>query len=706
MGGIISGRVGPTHPRAGALAARLTRAGARRYFARRGFLTPDSPGARAIGAEISRRIAAGERALLLGIGPAGHNSGAGLVEVGADGVLRVLANHEEERYTGVKHCNAYPYASIEALRSVDAEPRDLVAAFASWDYVELAALMLRCTFEEFPGAILTEPSEDLNFAHIATAAEAPRRLGQQLGLAGPLPVVGVRHHDGHALGSWAVSPWAQASEPTMVAVIDGFGDDASISMYLADGGPPELIRRNDSPFDSLGVLYGVLSSTLGGWPPFSSEGRYMGAAAWGNKDRLTNPYYARLREILHLGPGGELRLNRELANWPRRGMDRPFREGLVDLLGPPIALADMWHPDAILSVDDVEHAEVTRERVDKAAALQLVFEDGLFHVIGDLIARTGAQRLVLTGGTALNCTANSALLERFGREHYKRYLGVDGFLRLWVPPTPGDAGLTYGAPMAFALRHGARPGPPLQHAFLCGTAPAQDEIEAALEDAADIEHVHLGEVSDPAIADLVAALIAEDGIVGIFQGAAETGPRALGHRSILANACNPETLAAINSSVKFRERIRPLAPMATREAAEELFELSEGAADADYNAYLWMVVAARARPAAYDRVPAVIHHDGTGRIQIVRGDTDPLCFAVLRALGRRVGVELCVNTSLNVGSPIVQTPRQALSALARARGMDGLLLVGADGTATWAWHRDSRPAAAAERFARLHAVTA
>lgn len=646
----------------------------------------------------------------MGIGPAGHNSGAGLVEVDASGALRLLANEEEERYTGVKHCNSYPYASIEAVRervrSMGADPRDLLAAFASWDYVELAALMVRCTFEEFPGAILTEPSEDLNFGHVATAADAPRRLGQQLGLPGPLPVVGVRHHDGHALGSWAVSPWAHDAAPTMVAVIDGFGDDASISLYVAHDGPPQLVRRNDSPFDSLGVLYGVLSSALGGWPPFSSEGRYMGAAAWGNRDRLTNPYYARLREILHLGPGGELRLNRELANWPRRGMDRPFRAPLVDLLGPPIALADMWDPDAILSVDDIEHAEITRERVDKAAALQLVFEDGLFHVIGDLIARTGAQRLVLTGGTALNCTANAALLERFGGQHYERYCGTEGRLRLWVPPTPGDAGLTYGAPIAFALRHGARPGRPLEHAFLCGEAPTQDGIDAALEDAADIEHVRLGDASDPEVAELVAALIAANGVVGVFQGPAETGPRALGHRSILANACNPDTLALINSSVKFRERIRPLAPMATYACASELFELAEGAADGDYNAYLWMVLAARARPAAYERVPAVIHHDGTGRVQIVRPDTDPLCFAILRALGRRVGVELCVNTSLNVGSPIVQTPRQAMAALARARGMDGLLLAGADGTATWAWHRDRRPAAAAERFARVHAVTA
>lgn len=705
-------RIGPTHPGPGRLGAAAARALARRYFERKAFYSADSPQASRIGAELRRRMAARERVLLLGICPAGHNSGAALIEILPDGTLHVHDNEEEERYTGHKHCNTYPYAALEAvlerLYDIGAGPGDLLAAFATWDYAELAALMVRCTLEEFPGAILVEPSEDLNLRHVVVAAEAPRRLGEQFNLPGPLPVVAVRHHDAHAFGSWALSPWAaDTTEPTMVSVVDGFGDDASISMYVAEGGPPMLLQRNDSPFDSLGVLYGVLSSTLGGWPPFSSEGRYMGAAAWGNKNRLTNPYYARLREILHLGPSGQLRLNRALANWPRRGMQYPFTPALEAILGPPIALADMWHPDAVLALEDVEHADITRARVDKAAALQLVFEDGLFHIISHLIAQTGSQRLVMTGGTALNCTANSALLRHFDAAYYESYVNSEGTggLNVWVPPIPGDAGLPVGAPMAFALRHGASPGSLIQDAFLCGRPARADEIADALREERGVQSVALGSTDDPAVAELVASLIAGDGVVGIFQGRAETGPRALGHRSILANACSRDTLDVINSTVKFREVVRPLAPMGTLEGARELFELEEGASAAGFNAYRWMVLAARARPAAYDRIPAVVHHDGTGRIQIVDAGTDPLCHAVLKSLGRRVGVEICVNTSLNVGTPIVQTPRQAVGALRRARGIDGLLFVAADRTATWAWDVERRPLAAAERFMRAQSET-
>jgi carbamoyltransferase len=175
-------------------------------------------------------------------------------------------------------------------------------------------------------------------------------------------------------------------------------------------------------------------------------------------------------------------------------------------------------------------------------------------------------------------------------------------------------------------------------------------------------------------------------VVGLFQGQAETGPRALGHRSILANPCNRRTLETINLRVKFREPIRPLAPMATLAAARRFFELSAGAADDQYNAYRYMVLAARARPDAYSKIPAVVHRDGTGRVQIVREEDDPFTYAYLQAMGRRLGVEVSVNTSLNVGSPIVQTPSQALGALKRAKALSGLVLIADDGQTWFAWH--------------------
>ena len=177
----------------------------------------------------------------------------------------------------------------------------------------------------------------------------------------------------------------------------------------------------------------------------------------------------------------------------------------------------------------------------------------------------------------------------------------------------------------------------------------------------------LGARAREQVADLLAHALAEDRIIGLYQGASETGPRALGHRSILANPCNPETRRLLNERVKHRELIRPLAPMLTRAAAEQLFHLQPGAAADDYNAYNYMVLTARARPEARELIPAVIHHDGTGRLQIVRPEVDPFCHEFLLAMGRRVGVEASVNTSLNVGAPIAHTPEQAVTTLKRAR---------------------------------------
>ena len=188
------------------------------------------------------------------------------------------------------------------------------------------------------------------------------------------------------------------------------------------------------------------------------------------------------------------------------------------------------------------------------------------------------------------------------------------------------------------------------------------------------------------IADLLAYIVSNDGVVGICQGKAETGPRALGHRSILANPANPGTLERLNRRVKFRELIRPLAPMATLEAATTWFELSPGAADDAYNAYNYMVLTCRAKREAYEKIPAVIHFDGTCRLQIVRENVDPFMHAYLKAMGRRIGAEVSVNTSLNVGAPIAQNPTQALETLKKSRGMHGLFFVAESGDAYAAWH--------------------
>ena len=690
--------IGPAHPRLGRFVERSFLKWSEPGYRRAGFHRSDSPHARERMTALHEKLDAGERVLLLGITPAGHNSGASLVEVSrADGIV-LLSNNEEERFTGVKHCDAFPEHSLRAVReqleSRGQSAEDLHACLAGWDYPRYLANMVKMLAEHLPFSWrLMDPRSvgAFNPSHAIEVKQASKRLGEALGLGRPMPIIGMRHHDNHAALSWAISPFAHDDEPVMVTVLDGFGDDGAISLYRASDGGLECLRQNGSTVDSLGVLYSILSSTQGGWSPLSSEGRYMGAAAWGDGERLTNPYYKRLRQLVHFGPAGHVEINRCMWNVHLAGQLEPYNETLCELLGDPIALDDMWNPDAVLDPEDIRHAGVTRDRVDKAAATQLLFEDVVFHVVEHLIRTTGSHRLVMAGGTALNCLTSMRLVEHFDRAWFRRVLDRDARLELWIPPTPGDAGIPAGAAFSFALASGAKPGAPLRHAFLCGRAPSSEEIESALSTTEEIGFEHLADASTPEgrerIADLMATLVSADAVIGLYQGAAETGPRALGHRSILANPRNRDTLAILNERVKRRESVRPLAPMATLEAADRFFELSTGAATNDFCAYDFMVLTARARPEALERLPAVVHRDGTSRVQIVRSEVDPLTHAFLVALGRRNGAEVCVNTSLNVGAPIAQTPVQALETLRRARGMDGLFLIGADGRAFVAWHK-------------------
>lgn len=688
-------RIGPLVPGLGGVADAAARPLLRAAFAARGTFGPDSAQARDLAGRLRSAIDRGERTLLLGILPAGHNTGVAVIEVDGDGRLVLHGSDEEERFTARKHCDAFPERALEVARerldALGAGPQDVLCALTAWDYAVLGGTMLRCTIDEFPGPLVFGPPEEMNHRHMLAASGTSRRLREVFGR--DVPVIGVDHHEGHAALGWSLSPFAQDGKATLVTVIDGYGESSAVSLYLADGAGVRLLRRFPSLVDSLGLLYGLISSTQGGWPMLSSEGRYMGAAAWGEQDRLANPYYRLLRQIVWLTPDGEFRINRALAGWARFGKGRPYTAELERILGPALTRDELWHPDAVLDVDTLAHAEITEDRVDKAAALQMVFEDCLLHVIEHAVRRTGVERLVLSGGTALNCVASLKLLEHFDGDRMARLHGRrTGPLAIWAPPVPSDAGGPVGAAMAFGLRAGARPGAPLDHAFHCGLAPTSSEILAAAN-ASDLECRPVGDAHEGvgALADRIARTLAADGVLGLYQGAAEIGPRALGHRSILANPTNPDTLEVINDRVKRRERVRPLAPMVTHRAAPALFELAEGAAAAGHCAYDWMVLAARARAEARRSVPAVVHRDGTSRIQIVRREADPLTFAMLEAMGRHVGVEVAVNTSLNVGSPIVQTPEQAVEVLRRAVAMDGLVMVGDDGRAFLVQHRDRRP---------------
>jgi carbamoyltransferase len=424
---------------------------------------------------------------------------------------------------------------------------------------------------------------------------APRFL-QTLGFD-PSIVTFVAHHVAHAASAHLASPY----DTSAVLVADGRGEQASSLLGRYDaGGALETLAVQALPH-SLGLLYEELTAHLG-FRRSSDEYKVMAMASYGRPRHVEA-----LSERVHAtGDGG-------------------FVTEPVDLAAYAPALAkggDGWTPD---------HA-------DLAASVQRVVEDVLLDLARWLHARTGERRLTMAGGVALNCVANARLLRE------------GPFDEIWVQPAAGDSGTALGAALQVAADAG-EPVAPMASAAL-GREWDDEELAGWLQRAGiDFER-------PDDIAEEVADALAADGIVAWFQGRSEYGPRALGHRSLLADPRRIENLERLND-VKGREQFRPVAPMVLEERAPEIFTgrhpsphmLFVHGVDADWR----------------ERIPAVVHVDGTARIQTVDPVEEPLVARMLQAFEQRTGVPVVVNTSLNTaGRPMVDDPRDALECFGSA----------------------------------------
>jgi carbamoyltransferase len=405
----------------------------------------------------------------------------------------------------------------------------------------------------------------------------------------------VRHHVAHAASAYLAAPDADSA----VMVLDGRGEATS---YLAGHwrhGSLEILSEQPLPH-SLGLLYEDLTEHLG-FLRSSDEYKVMALAAYGAPS-----YLPELRRLISATGGGGFRV--EPVEW---GTLAKARRG-----------EEEW---------GAEHA-------DLACSVQARLEEILLDLAGWLHGRTGEAALTMAGGVALNCVANS----RLWRE--------GPFQRIWVQPAAGDAGSALGAALYVADEVGD-PVEPMATAAL-GRQWTDAELEGWLMRA------RVRYERPPDIAEAVAEIIAADGIVAWFQGRSEWGPRALGHRSLLANATRPANLERMND-IKGREPFRPVAPMVLAERANDIFD---GPLPSPY-----MLFTHRIRGDWSQRIPAVAHVDRTARVQTVDEASEPLVAAVLRGVERRTGVPVVVNTSLNTaGRPMVDDPRDALECFGSA----------------------------------------
>jgi carbamoyltransferase len=504
---------------------------------------------------------------------------------------QVVAAAEEERFSRRKHGKRpVPFAAWE-----------LPELSARWclEYAGLRPDQLDAVAYSFDPR-LCRPADELGLSdpwdwlRREYAVRAPYFLAEALDGLDPARVVFVPHHVAHAASAGLAAPVAYGHGDCAVLVLDGRGERASHLAGRYRDGTLEPLASQDLPH-SLGLLYENLTEHLG-FLRSSDEYKVMALASYGRPRHLDL-----FRELVTATPTGGFRVGPVdfAALAPRRTDAEPMGEA---------------HADLAASV------QVRLEEV------LLDLADWLYHAAG------GPRALAMAGGVALNCVANA----RLARE--SRYA------RVWVQPAAGDAGTALGAALHVAALEG-EPVAPMPGADL-GRGYTDDELEA------ELRRARVRYTRPDSIADLAAEVLADDGMVAWFQGRGEYGPRALGHRSLLAHPGKEANTERLNE-VKGREQFRPVAPMVLDRRAAEIFD---GALPSPY-----MLFVHRVRDEWRKRIPAVVHVDGTARVQTVDPAVDPLTAALLTSFEARTGLPVVVNTSLNTaGRPMVDTPREAL----------------------------------------------
>ena len=562
---------------------------------------------------------------ILGLNAYHGDAAAALV---VDGEL--VAAAEEERFNRVKHCAGFPaLAARWCLDDAGLRPDDLDHVAVSRDpRANLGRKLLRTIRHGASARYLKARLE--NASRIRDVGSA---LAEALGVDGlRARVHNVEHHAAHVASAFFVSPFHEAA----ILSVDGFGDFASTMLAHGRGNRFDVLDRVIYPH-SLGIFYTAVTQWLG-FPHYGDEGKVMGLAPYGTPRHL-----GKMRELVKLdGPLFELGLDYFVHD--KEGVDMNWDEGsptigriysdrLVELFGPARE----------------EQGEITAHYNDVAASAQSMTEEAILHLVETLWERTRTSNLCLAGGVALNAVANG------------RILPETPFEELYIQPAAGDSGTAVGAAYHVWNQELRQPrGFVMEHAFT-GPEFSDDEIRTALGEAG----VEAERLDDDALFAAVAERIADGDVVGWFQGRMEVGPRALGHRSIVADPRSHSMKDVLNARIKHREPFRPFAPSILAERAGDWYEQ-------DYPSP-FMVLVYKTASDKRDKVPAVNHVDDTGRVQSVEARVEPRYHRLISEFEKRTGVPILLNTSFNENEPIVMTPRDALDTFLKTK-MDVLAL--------------------------------
>lgn len=553
----------------------------------------------------------------------------------ADGQL--IAAVEEERFRRVKHWAGFPSQAItRCLEMAGITGADI-------DHVAIgrkprANLRRKVAFALANGMKLSTVADRAR--NLKKVSDVGDELAAVLKLsrADLPPVHFVEHHPSHLASAFFVSPFDDAA----VCAIDGMGDFVSTSIGIGRGNELKVLDKVVYPH-SLGILYTAVTQYLG-FPHFGDEFKVMGLAPYGRPE-----FTAELRNLVSLQSKGKFELARKFF--------RHWDEGVqMEWGGGAPSVAPLFAPalEKLLGTARAADEPLTPRHENIASSLQAVYEECAFHVLNDLWDRTRNPRICLAGGCAMNSVANGKV-----REHTR-------FEELYVQPAAGDSGTALGAAFDVWHQHAKKSRTfVMSHAYW-GTEYPDADLDGLLPANDGVSNFHTERhATHENVCRATAKLIADGKVVGWYQGRMEWGARALGNRSIIADARRRDVRDLINAKIKFREKFRPFAPSIAEEAVDDFF------IGATADPFMQQVY-----PIALDKrevIPAVTHADGSGRIQTVSELTNPIYYRLIKEFEKITGVPVLLNTSFNENEPIVDTPEQALACFLRTK-MDVLVV--------------------------------
>ena len=547
---------------------------------------------------------------------------------------KLIAAAEEERFTRIKHTSDFPVNAVNfCLNEANIDISDLDVITLNSNPLSAIEKKIFYTLKNLKAYILAFKSLINIKKKISIKKLIKENFGNQKKFQGKIRYID--HHISHIASSSCFSGFDESVNLS----IDGFGDFASAAWGTFSNNKISIDNKIYFPH-SMGIFYQSITQFLG-FKNYGDEYKVMGLSSYGKP-----VYEAELSKLLFNTEKG-YELNLKYFVHQDKKIIKDDQSGQINYI-------DLYSNSLfeLIGKDRKKNDKITQRHMDIAKSAQVVYEKTLFTLLNKLYEKYKIKNLTLSGGCAMNSVANGKILKK------------TSFDKIYISPNPGDAGGSVGSALQFLLENKSKIEKNINYAYL-GKNYNDEIIQREIENKNLKKNFHVEKLSNENLLNFVTEQLCLSKVVGWFQGKMEWGARALGNRSILADARNPKIKDIINSKIKRRESFRPFAPAILREFTDEWFEINK---DVPYMSEVYKLLEKNIK-----KLPGITHVDGTGRLQTVSEYNNLKFYNLINTFYKKTKIPLILNTSFNENEPIVESPEQAINCFLRTE-MDMLVL--------------------------------